>query len=112
MNDQEIADALVRFGIGHKCPDRGYQFKTDQYDMSGVAEQFVRDGRVMLAAIGKIPCGLQLRIWNHASAGWARVEIWTNKNAPPDKQELVVGRDNELSRAVCEAVARALENEE
>lgn len=103
MTDQELADKLVALGIIQDFGHHGvFRYRIQDSDLLTTTE-VVRDWRVAGAVMERLPCGKQMRVWMHADSDWARAEVWTNRNEHPSKADRVVGRDNQVCRAIIEA---------
>ena len=52
MNAKELADRVVALGVGHKVSDIHYAlYNTNRIGIEMLADQFINDGRVMLALV-------------------------------------------------------------
>jgi hypothetical protein len=98
MNDNELADKVVALGVGRLCPDRGFQFRTE--DLSGVPQEFVRDWRVAGALMEKcVDINVSYRHGDHI--------IW-NAAVTSTQRGRAYGESESLPRAIIEACVEAL----
>ena len=105
MNDKELADRVVALGVGHKVSDIHYAlYNTNRIGIEMLTDQFINDGRVMLALMEK--CSHINAYWD--DTGWSCDVVGSFAKRGRGSHDGLVGR-TALCPTVIEACCEALE---
>ena len=105
MDAKALADRVVALGVGHKVSDIHYAlYNTNRIGIEMLTDQFINDGRVMLALMEK--CSHIDAYWD--DTGWSCDVVGSFAKRGLGSHDGLVGR-TALCPAIIEACCEALE---
>ena len=110
---KELADRVVALGVGHKVSDIHYAlYNTNRIGIEMLTDQFINDGRVMLALMEKcLASGIDLSM-SLQSNYFEAPGFWITGTLMSVSADIETERDGResLCPAIIEACCEALEN--